>query len=230
MLRFLLTMFAVLFVGCAQKGFNRGALKEQVGVTKPVYDDKEIENAYNKKPNLPKPFKVAVYFKSPKEGYNIPKWRWTEQDKELFEDVAKQLKSDGIVSDVFPIVSSIVTNEDLRSLRLVAAKHQADALLIISGGTQIDRYANNLGWTYLFIAPVLFVPGSEADTLFVSNATLWDVKNEYLYLTTEAEATKNETYVPVWGRNDKDLVNDAKVESLTKLKNELVKMIKGSKL
>lgn len=46
-------------------GFNRGKLKEQAGISKSVYDDKEIKEVYNKKPNLPKPFKLALYFKNP---------------------------------------------------------------------------------------------------------------------------------------------------------------------
>lgn len=222
--------FLVVTLGCASRGFNRGELKEQIGVINPQFDDKEIEAAFKKKPNLPKPFKLAVYFKSPKEGYNIPKWRWTNEDKAILEEVGKQLKSEGLISDVFPIVSSVVTNEDLKSLRLVAAKHQADALLIISGATQIDRYLNNWGFSYILLFPALFVPGSEADTLFIANATLWDVRNEYLYLTAETEATTSETYVAVWGGKEKDLVKEAKTKAMEQLKAEIKKMLKGTKI
>jgi rhombotail lipoprotein len=218
-----------LAFGCASKGFNRGALQEQVGVVKPAYDDKQIKDAYNKKPNLPKPFKVGVYFMPPKENYGQPRWRWTEQDKAFFEDVGAELKTEGLVSEVFPIAGSLVTADDLKSLRLVAAKHQADALLIVGGAAQIDRYTNNWGWTYILLVPALFVPGSEADTLFLANASMWDVKNEFLYLTAEAEATTSETYVAAFGNKDKELVDEAKAQALAKLKIELKKMIKGNK-
>jgi hypothetical protein len=230
-LRFLFAaILSLAIAGCASKGFNRGDLKEQIGVVKPVFDDSQIQEAYNKKKNLPKPFRLAVYFKTPPEARGTAPWRWTEQDKNTFDDIGNQLKSEGIVANVFPIIDSIVTTDDLRSLRLVAAKHQADALLIVSGGAQIDRYTNPWGWTYAFLAPVFFVPGSIADTLFMVNASLWDVKNEYLYVTAEGEATTSETYVAAFGKQDKELINGAKTQALAQLKGELKKMIQGNNL
>jgi hypothetical protein len=112
---------------------------------------------------------------------------------------------------------------------LAAAKHHADALLVIGGAGQIDRYINGLGWTYALLLPTLFVPGSEADTLFITNASLWDVRNEYLYLSAETEATTKKTYIAAFGKQDKELLNDAKTKSLMNLKEELSKMIKGKK-
>ena len=42
---------AVIFTlgACASKGFNRGDLKEQAGIVKPVFDDQEIKAAFDKK-------------------------------------------------------------------------------------------------------------------------------------------------------------------------------------
>lgn len=228
----LLAGLMTLHVGCASKGFNRGELKEQTTIAKPEFNDQDIKNAFNKKPNLPKEFKLAVYFKAPPQGNARlnSEWRWTENDKAVLETIASDLKKEGVISDVFPIISSLAADDDIKSLRLAAAKHHADALLIVSGAGQTDRYINGLGWTYALLLPALFVPGSEADTLFVSSATLWDVRNEYLYLTAEAEATVNKTYVAAFGKSDKELINDAKAASLAQLKTELTKMIKGSKL
>jgi hypothetical protein len=123
-----------------------------------------------------------------------------------------------------------VNSDDMKSLRLAAANHHADALLVVSGAGQIDRYINNWGWTYALLLPTLFVPGSQADTLFVTNAALWDVRNDFLYLTAEAEATTNKTYIAAFGEQDKELLNRAKTESLTQLKTALAKMIDGTKL
>lgn len=227
----LLFLFMGSVLGCASKGFNRGELREQVGVVKPEYNDKEIKDEFSKKSNLPRGFKLGVYFKSPSSAKNASNnWRWTEQDKSVLEDIAKDLKSEGIASDVFPILGSLVADEDIKSLRLAAAKHHADALLVIGGAGQIDRYINRWGWTYALILPTLFVPGSEADTLFITTASLWDVRNEYLYLSAEAESTVKNTYVAAFGKQDKELVNDAKTESLVHLKGELKKMLKGTKL
>ncbi len=99
-----------------------------------------------------------------------------------------------MASDVFFISNMIVDgNEDLKSLRMAAAKHQADALLVVTGAAQVDRYINGWGWSYALILPTFFVPGSQVDTLFLSSAALWDVKNEYLYLTNDAEDVVHET-------------------------------------
>lgn len=215
--------------GCVSTGFNRGALREQIGVVKPTYDDTQIKEAFTKKANLPKPFKLGVYFRQPQVVRGESKWRWSDQDKATLDEIGIELKSEGVVSEVFPIFDSVATSDDLKSLRLAAAKHQADALLIVSGATQIDRYTNNWGWSYLLLVPALFVPGSSADTLFVANASMWDVKNEFLYLTAETEATSSITYVPAFAKNDKDLIDQAKTLSMAKLKIELKKMIKGAK-
>lgn len=229
--RLLVCLATSFFVfGCASKGFNRESLQSQIGVAKPVFDDKEIKEAYNKKPNLPKPYRLAVYFKPAKPMSSGIDWRWTEDDKAVFDDLANDLKARGSVSNVFPIISSLVTADDIHSLRLAAAKHGADALLVIGGATQTDRYLNAAGWTYILLLPTLFVKGSEVDTLFMTNATLWDVKNEYLYLTAEAEATSSNTYPALFGKRDIELVNDAKTKALQKLKDQLRASIQGQKL
>ncbi|HEY1078570.1 MAG TPA: hypothetical protein VGE46_00665 [Bdellovibrio sp.] len=226
---------SLLQIGCASKGFNRGELRAQTGVVKPA-DDKEIAAALSKKPNLPKPFKVAVYFKRPAAGgHNNPwaqsrSWTWDEQDKELLVDIAKDLKATGVVADVFPILDSFVTSEDLKALRLVAAQHGADALLLIGGAGTIDRYVNNWALSYVLVVPTLFVKGSEADTLFVTNAVMYDVRNEYLYFATEAESQTNEKYSPVSSRSDKEILNEAKRASLLKLKVGIKDMVAGKKI
>lgn len=225
------SLLVLMQVGCMSRGFNRGELQQQIGVVKPAFDDKEIEKAYNKKPLLPKPFKLAVFFKSPKSlNRQEPAWRWSDEDKDLLGSAVAELKAKGIVSDVFPIVSSVVADEDLKSLRLAAAQHGADALLIIGGAGEIDRYINKWGWSYALLLPAFLVPGSEADTLFVANAAMFDVKNEYLYLTAEAEAITKETYVAAFDKSDKALLKDAKTQAIGRLKAEIEKMVAGKKL
>ena len=93
--------------------------------------------------------------------------------------------------------------------------------------TRRAHYINNLGWSYLLLLPTLFVPGSQADTLFFANATLWDVRNEFLYLTAETEATSSITYVAAFGKRDEELVVAAKNDALNKLKAAVVTMLQG---
>ena len=222
-------LFSVL-AGCASKGFNRGALREQIGVTKPVVSDPDVKAELKKKSNLPRPFKMAVYFKRPPEKGNAkPKWRWTEEDKNLILDAAKDLQGEKLVSEVFPLLGSLVGSEDLKSLRVAAAKQGADALLIVDGTGDIDRYINGMGWSYILLVTTLFVPGSQSDTLFMANATLWDVRNEYLYLGAESEGKFSDRYIAAFGDKDEALYDKAKSDSLKNLRAQLTDMVKGIK-
>lgn len=229
--KFIILIAITMCFGCSTKGFNRGDLKEQTGIASAGYDDKDIQSAFEKSGNLPKKFKMAVYFKAPPSDAkkNFNEWRWTENDKAKLDSLGKELVVDGIAAEVFPILSSVVIDDDLKSLRMVAAKHQADALLIVSGASQIERRINTMGWSYALILPTLFIPGSDVETLFISSATLWDVKNEYLYLTAEAESIKSERYAAAFARPDQEIVNSAKLEAVEKLGGELRKMIAGKK-
>lgn len=231
-IRALLFLSLAFVCGCKSKGFNRGELNAQLGVATPQYDDNAIKAAFAKKANLPKPFKLAVYYKTPVEiNQTKAEWRWTDEDRALLEQALGDLTKDRqIVSEVFPLMNSLVANEDIKSIRLAASRYQADAVLIIGGVGQIDRYTNNWGWSYALLLPVFFVPGSESQTLFMTNASLWDVRNEFLYLTAESEATVPENYVAAFGKRDQELLGSAKSEALKKLATELQKMIKGSKI
>lgn len=233
-------IFLLVFIlqsACTSGGFNRGELKTILGVDKPIYDDATIEKEFRKKANLPKPFKLAVYFKNPKENvsweYAKEKkqqpWRWEGNDKKILADIATDLKAEG-VADVFPLVSSVVDGDDIKSLRLAAAKHHADALMVISGAAQIERGFNDLGWTYLFILPMIMVPANQANSLFIANATIWDVRNEFIYLTAEAESTETFDSTVLDMKNDKEIYANAKTKALAELKTELVGMVKGKKL
>ena len=216
------------FLGCSSKPFfNRGELSAQAGVTAPVFDgDNAIKDAFAKKKNLPKPFKLAVYFRNPPSGQD---WRWTDENKAVIEEIGQNLIKQGMVSEIFPLLSTLVANDDLPGLRLAAAKYQVDALLVIGGSGRIERYMNKKAWSYALILPTLFVKGSEVETLFMTSAALWDVRNGYLYLGAETEGLVHNTYAAATGDTDRELYDGAKKSSMEKMKEALTKAIAGSK-
>lgn len=228
LLRILLCLGALHHIGCASDGFHRGALWEQVGVDKPVYDDEEIAKTFQKKANLLNPFKLAVFFQDPVQNTSSNRnWRWKEEDKKQIIKTLEEMKQSKLISQVFPIVGLTVKNNDLNSIRMAAARHGADAVLVLNGDADIDRGFNNLAWSYLLVAPAFFVEGSEADVLFQASATMWDVRNEYLYLTTQAEGTYSYKYKAAFSKTDKDLISKAKNKSLVKLGPSIAKMVGG---
>ncbi|MCX8073023.1 MAG: hypothetical protein N3C12_11300 [Candidatus Binatia bacterium] len=93
---------------------------------------------------------------------------------------------EGIVSDLFLISDLVVSGTDVKSVRLAAAKHGADAVLIMRAASQVDRYLNGFPVLYLTIVGLWLVPDTNVDALAMVQGAMWDVANGYLYATAEA--------------------------------------------
>lgn len=221
----LIVLMLVLAAGCASKtGFNRERLRDQMG-GQPRQTEKDIAKILSLNPQLPDPFKLGIYFTDTLGGryYYRGRWRWTQEDKEKLNFLLAEFKKDNLISNVVPITTMLTTKRDLKSLRIAAARYGVDALLIISGASDVDRYTNNFGWTYFLILPMLFVPASEADSLFIARVSMWDVRNQFLYFTEEAESVKTQTR-PNAFLNIRHLVEETKDEAFDRL---LIKIKQG---
>lgn len=119
--------------------------------------------------------------------------KWDSKDKELFEWYLSDLVTSGKAKEVIRLNDSIVEGSSVESLRLGGARAGADALLVVNAISDVDRYNNSLGITYSLLVTAFFVPASELDSLVMLNATMWDVRNGYLYLSTEAEHVEHQT-------------------------------------
>lgn len=217
----------LLFGGCAtSRGFDRGSLGKTLNKDIEI-SDAEIERVLSLKPQVT-PFKLGVYFNPLKSNPYGSKTYWTGEDKALLDQLGEKLIKDGVISQYVPIVTSTVGDFDLKSVRLAAARHGVDAVLVINGVSDIDRYNNNLGVTYILLVTAAFVPGTVTDSLFLSNATLWDVKNEYLYLTAEAEGTAR-TNRPALATKENQVAKEAKRLAVEELTQQLYKNISSMK-
>ena len=72
----------------------------------------------------------------------------------------------------------------------------------------------------MIITP-FFVPGTVADGLVMTNAVMWDVRNQYLYLSAEAEGTAKQTK-PAFFIDEDHLINDARSNAVAALKKEVL--------
>ena len=180
----------VLLAACAgSRGFDRGAMSRELRSDTPVVNDEEIAKVLALRPQIAPPFKLGVYFRSTQ--------RWTGSDKDAVLGRVGRLVGAGPLSQVIPIADSVVTpREDLKAIRLAAARYGADAVLVVNGATQIDRYGNAASALYWTVIGLFVVPGTSADALFLGNATLWDVRNEYLYASAEAEGSEHAIGTP----------------------------------
>jgi hypothetical protein len=223
-----LTLIALsLLCSCATtgKGFDRDMLREQANGAPQVVTEKEIAETLKLKPQLPTPFRLGVYFKDEDRqprayGAAMTHWRWTPEDRSRVLSALEQIKNLGQISDVFEINASTIARADQKSVRLAAAQHGADAVLVVAGASDVDRHNNNWATTYVALLPALFVHGTDTDALFMGWMTLWDVRNGFLYATAESESSLSES-TPAAFTHEQTLVDSAKEEALGKMNQEL---------
>lgn len=222
---FSLILAMLVLSSCASRGFNRETMRHDLkkGESRQISDE-EIKKVFDLKPQLPKPFKIGVYFMDNHlRSYDL---RWNSEDKDGILKLEHELQKSGEVSKMFIINDSLVQGHDLKSLRLAAAHHGADALLVVSATHDVDRYLNSWAATYLLVVPAFFVQGTVTDALYITRAALWDVRNEYLYMAVEAESFKRRTSSLV-NEDRGRLLLRAKKESMTGLKKEILRMMSG---
>lgn len=244
MLRWTVAMVALfMMAGCAARGFDRGALREELAKDAPQHiTSSDIQRALELKPQLKFPFRLAVYLQPGstevtdrdrstyygqpnRKPISIKDWRWEGEDKDQILSMADKLKSDGVISDMFVIPQARVSRNDMESIRLAAAEHGADAVLVVNGIADVDRYNNYSAFLYLTVVGLWLVPGTHADSLFVLDGAMWDVKNQYLYLSVESEGQASKMG-PQMVLQSKESTNEAKKLALQSFTPEIAKRLK----
>lgn len=214
-------VLVLMLTACSSsRGFDRGTLRGQIFEQKQVTEE-DIKRVLELRPQLPSPFRLAIYFTSPSANWRYGStWSWLDEDKDALLALGTELKNKGVISDVFVISDYIVEGSDNKAIRLAAARAGADAVLIVNGVGDIDRYNNTLGYTYILLITPFFIPGTQADGFFLANASLWDVRNQYLYLSAEGEGTARDTK-PALFIDEKRIIKSAKSTALANLKAKL---------
>src|SRR5947208_934885 len=67
---------------------------------------------------------------------------WPGEDKDVL--LATDTPSSELIASMFPIVDSTVDSDDVKGARLAAARHGADAVMIVTGAADLDAYSNPL--------------------------------------------------------------------------------------
>lgn len=220
---------ATLLAGCATSnhGFDRGALARAARVAQPEVTDQEIARIAALRPQLPSPFKLGVWFQPPAgSGAMRPLHRWRDEDREVVLAALRELQQSGMVSEVTPISDMTVSGNDLRAIRLAAARYGMDAVLVVGGAADTHHQGNVAGVLYITIVGLWVVPGTHVDAMFLATASMWDVRNEFLYLTVDAEKTAGET-APAMLIDDQAVVAIAKRGALQALSGEVAGRIRN---
>lgn len=214
-------VWAIILTGCASQKYVRSDLESKIGKVKPIYKERDIQKNLEKDVNLPKPFSVAVFFQDPKNSSSSKAaWRWTLKDKELFINKLRESVDPSVVKQVF-LMSDFDDDFDLYDVRLAASKYGADSVLVVQAVTDTMRQSTKWVSSYALILPMFFVNGNRAQSYFAINASLWDVRNEVLYLSTSAEGEWTETYPLAWPKPDSEYIQKTKDIALNHLIQEV---------
>lgn len=223
--------------GCAT-GFDRGAIQERLSEDQLQVSSQDISEVLKLKPQVQFPFKLGIYLDSGRAGYSEPYPRstteffwnveWRAADKEKVLAALEPLKGRGVLSDAFFISTMTVSGRSWEEVRLAAARHGADAVLVVRSVSQVDSYLNPLCLLNLLILPGWLVPASHRDALVVVAAALWDVRNGYLYATTDAEGTGS-VVKPSFTIDDQQAIEKAKEKALADFAAEVARRIEGLK-
>ena len=217
--------FIFLFiVSCASRQ------ERQITIAEKVFDlikdyqmsfgEKQAIALLDERNQLDRPIRMAVYFTKALRNRDIAKnFNWTYDEKDQF---IKALDKSPIISRVFELIRPRGTDEDIRTLRLLAAQQGADTLLMIQGAFDIETHLNASAISYLFVLPAFFVKGNEVKGTFISQALLWDVKSPIVHLGVQSEG-KEEERRPIAFRNPEAIIEEARGESLEILSKKLNK-------
>jgi len=227
-IHFLLLMLLLTVPACAASmGMDRGAVEPLPPGQEPVVDNAQIEAELARRPQLSEKVRVGVYFLPPsKVGGDRElaeqNWRWTPEERLRIVKTADEIDR----FDLFPLSEQLVTGTDTTALRLAGARHGADAILVVGGVA--EQFSESNGWvaTYTLLLPILFAPGQRLKTRFRSEATLYDVRNGYLYATAEAEAERSRLRPHVWADRDGQ-VNETKQEVVELLSAEITRRLES---
>lgn len=175
-----------------------------------------------KRQPLPENFRMAVAFVGPSEKKSQQPWEWTQADKDQIISVFERRKGKKL-GKVFELIDTGAGN-DLKGLRTMARQQGADALLVIQGASKVESDLNTWGLTYLALVPTLFVEGNDVHSDFITQAVLWDVRNQYVHLGAQSEGNWTSKR-PLVFRQIPRVVRKAKEESLMSLSSKLEKEI-----
>lgn len=217
-------LLPILLTGCFARGFDRsdlyGRLKAEQVPGLPEVNETDIVKVQSIKPQLTLPCRVAVYLPPSTGG------RRRAKEKEFIDSWAETLKKEGIVTDMFLMSDLFTTGTSLKDLRVAAARHGANLLLVLQGESDVDTYKNPAAVLNLTIVGGFLVPGSRCDALVAFQGALVDVSNGFLYASIDAEG-EGSIIRPTFLIEDRPAIERAKEKALANFGNELLKRMRN---
>jgi len=215
----LLALALLSLAGCVTTSeFDRTALRAKMGEENAQVTDKQVQEVLALRPQLTFPCNIAVYFH--------PDGGWTGKERALVDAWGQALKQQGIAATMFVMSDLFVDGQSLTALRVTAARHGADALLVIKGASQITSYTNPAALFNLTLIGGYIVPASHRDALFLVQGGLLDVGNGFIYASVESEAEAG-IIRPTFIIDEKVAVERARQRALVNFGPALLRRMQG---
>ncbi len=219
-------LIVISLSGCFARSFERTEFAMHLQQEAAPAADVAIAQAQALKPQLTFPCRVAVYLPPRISG------PWKAKEKEIVDSWATSLKQDGIVSDMFLMCDMFTqgkehsTNPTLTELRVAAARHGANALLVIQGDCEVDSGKNPAALFNLTIIGGYLIPSSHRDATVTLQGALVDVGNGFLYTSIDAEG-EGSVIRPAFLVEDKPAIERAKQKALANFGPEFLKRMRN---
>ncbi len=191
----------LLSSGCAgKKGGNGAELAAAVAGKQPLLESAHlsVEEIGRLKSRIRLPLRLAVAPPIITHGRRFggrESAMWNGDETREIESWAKPLKRAGIVSDLIILPAFLLKecrDSDPACIRTAsrsaAALAKADALLMISLASAVDKYTNQASLLDVTIVGLWLIPGHHRDALTIAEGMMIDTGNEYLYAIARGEA------------------------------------------
>lgn len=199
MIRFgvLAVLIVMLSTGCGQAQMYMTPstmMRDTLQIT-----DEKIREAFDARPQLTRPLKLAVYNAGSFQVGLVDSLRLIEGVESVYDIAPVLVEEDDYyrrnLSDWSPYRRP--PTAPLPRLRYLAAQGHADLLVFVSASHRYDTDNNWLVGTWALLVPILFVPGHDATIMTDVNVFFVDVRNGFLYASYHDRMETENRYVRV---------------------------------
>ncbi|MCB9881806.1 MAG: hypothetical protein H6834_08460 [Planctomycetes bacterium] len=181
------------------------ALWDEFREASPAYRDRTVEEILALKPLSSLPLRLGI---APPVSFGRDYGRgdvdytgWRSRERELISTWCRDMQAAGVLS-TFVFLPSILADtrgfdpveKRTYDLRKLGARHRVDAILTVNALGDYGHGLNVLGILDLTILGMFVVPGHDSEAITVLEATLIDVRNEYVFVSGTGEGHLEESH------------------------------------
>lgn len=222
---------SVLLIGCTatSQGFDREAMRAVMQAPIELAQTEIAGSALAAAQPPVVPFRLALYF----VPQTLPAHRslrpaeWVSTDKERLIKWLAPLRQEAILSEILLLVDPTIRNADAPAIRQAAGRYGADAVMVIQGVGEVDRYDNGYAVLYPTLIGAYLAPGTHSDALFLISGALHAVRSDWR--DTQTVEGHAEVVGPTMAVQDGPVMAQAKQAALNELGQRMAAVLRRLK-